>query len=111
MLTDGPGEIDVELLERDADDTSGSAHWLAKYTFSETGRPVVNDIHATFTFRDGLIVEHHDDFNFYAWSRQALGPTGLLLGWTPIVRAAVRKKAAGLLDKYTSSPTSPGGPR
>lgn len=101
MLIDAPGEVRVELLEHDADDTTGSAHWVARYTFSETGRPVVNDIRASFTFKDGLIVEHHDKFDFYAWSRQALGPTGLLLGWTPIVKSAVRKKAAGLLAKYT----------
>lgn len=101
MLTDAPGEVRVELLEHEADDTTGSAHWVARYPFSETGRPVVNDIRASFTFKDGLIVEHHDKFDFYAWSRQALGPTGLLLGWTPIVKSAVRKKAAGLLAKYT----------
>ncbi|CAN5415080.1 nuclear transport factor 2 family protein [soil metagenome] len=101
MLTEGPGEVRVELLEHQADDLTGSAHWLAKYTFSETGRPVVNDIRAAFVFKDGLIVDHHDDFSFYAWSRQALGPTGLLLGWTPIVKSAVRKKAAGMLAKYT----------
>ncbi len=104
MLTEGPGDVQVELLEHEAGDTTGSAHWLAKYTFSETGRPVVNDIRATFTFKDGLIVEHHDDFDFYAWSRQALGPVGLLLGWTPLVKSTVRKKAAGLLNKYTSKP-------
>jgi len=104
MLTEGPGDVRVELLEHGAGDTTGSAHWLAKYTFSETGRPVVNDIRTTFTFKDGLIVEHHDDFDFYAWSRQALGPVGLLLGWTPLVKSTVRKKAAGLLNKYTSKP-------
>jgi ketosteroid isomerase-like protein len=103
MLTEGPGEVRVELLEHDADDTTGSAHWVAKYTFSETGRPVVNDIRAKFKFKDGLIIEHRDDFNFYAWSRQALGPAGLLVGWTPIVKSVVRKKAAGLLRKYTST--------
>jgi len=103
MLTEGPGEVRVELLEHDADDTTGSAHWVAKYTFSETGRPVVNDIRAKFKFKDGLIVEHRDDFNFYAWSRQALGPAGLLVGWTPIVKSVVRKKAAGLLRKYMST--------
>jgi len=103
MLTEGPGDVRVELLEHEADDTTGSAHWKAHYNFSETGRPVINDIRATFTFKDGLIVEHRDDFNFYSWSRQALGTPGLLLGWTPIVKGAVRKKAAGLLQKYEAA--------
>ncbi len=103
MLTEGPGEVKVELLEHAADDTRGTAHWKAHYNFSETGRPVINDIHATFTFKDRLIADHRDDFDFYAWSKQALGAPGLLLGWTPIVKSAVRKKAAGLLAKYTKT--------
>ncbi len=100
MLTEGPGELRIELLEHDADDERGTAHWKAHYTFSETGRPVVNDIDAGFRFAGGLIVEHHDQFSFYAWSRQALGPVGLLLGWTPIVRSKVRSTAGGLLADY-----------
>lgn len=99
MLTKGPGKVEVELLEHHADDKRGDAHWRAHYTFSETGRPVVNDIRASFRFSDGLIVEHHDTFDFYAWARQALGPVGLLLGWTPIVRSAVRRRAAAMLEK------------
>ena len=91
MLTGTPGELRIELLEHQADEERGSAHWRAHYTFSETGRPVVNDIHASFRFEDGLIVEHRDEFSFHRWARQALGPVGLLLGWTPLVRSAVRR--------------------
>jgi len=103
MLTGAPGDLRIELLEHDADEASGSAHWRAHYVFSDTGRPVVNDIHASFRFKDGLIAEHRDEFSFYGWARQALGPTGLLLGWTPIVRSAVRKKAGGKLDEFTGA--------
>lgn len=104
MLTAGPGELRIELLEHEADETQGSAHWRAHYTFTETGRPVVNDIQARFRFADGLIVEHRDEFSFHRWARQALGPVGLLLGWTPIVRAAVRRKAAARLEDFTGTP-------
>ena len=100
MLTDTPGDLRIELLEHEAGDSSGTAHWRAHYTFTQTGRPVVNDIHAAFRFKDGLIVEHRDDFSFYRWARQALGPTGQLLGWTPFVRSAVRRKAAARLDEF-----------
>lgn len=100
MLTAVPADLRVELLEHDADATRGSAHWRASYTFSETGRPVVNDIRASFRFADGQIVEHHDMFSFPRWARQALGPVGLLLGWTPLVRSAVRKKAAAQLERF-----------
>jgi ketosteroid isomerase-like protein len=78
---------------------TGSAHWEAWYTYSATGRPVHNVIDATFTFRDGLIARHIDRFDLYAWARQALGVRGLLLGWTPMVRAAIRRGAAQALAR------------
>jgi hypothetical protein len=44
--------------------------------------------------------EHVDDFDFYRWARQALGPSGLLLGWTPLLRSAVRRRARAGLDEF-----------
>ncbi|WP_424492337.1 nuclear transport factor 2 family protein, partial [Pseudomonas viridiflava] len=76
-----------------ADERSGGAHWVATYLFSQTGNIVINDIQARFVFRDGKIYEHHDHFDLCRWSRQALGFKGLLLGWTPLVRNAVRAQA------------------
>jgi ketosteroid isomerase-like protein len=104
MLTAAPGEVRIELLEHEADETSGTAHWRAHYNFSQTGRPVVNDVQAGFRFKEGLIADHHDDFDFYRWSRQALGPVGLLLGWTPLVRSKVRRMAAGRLAQFSRTP-------
>ncbi len=79
------------------DRNSGSATWDAWYTFSKTGRPVHNRINATFTFKDGLIHSHQDHFDFWRWSRQALGISGLLLGWTPLLKRKVQGMArAGL---------------
>ena len=78
----------------DADDRQGKAHWVATYTFSQTGNTVVNDIHASFEFRDGKIVRHTDRFDLWKWARQALGLKGVLLGWTPIVRNAIQAQAA-----------------
>lgn len=98
MLTARSEDLRVELAEHEADDTQGSAHWIARYTYE--GRPVVNDIRATFRFRDGRIAEHHDVFSFPRWARQALGPAGVLLGWTPLLRGAVRKKARAGLDAF-----------
>ena len=59
-----------------------------------------NVIEARFEFAKGQIVRHVDDFSFYNWSSQALGTKGLLLGWTPFVRAAVRKRAATGLAQF-----------
>jgi ketosteroid isomerase-like protein len=101
MLTGRSDDLRVELLEHDADELgTGSAHWHATYTFTQTGRPVVNDVHARFRFADGLIAEHTDDFSFHRWSRQALGTPGLLLGWTPLLRRATQRKARESLDQY-----------
>ena len=100
MLTERGTDLRVELLEHSAEGDGGSAHWRAHYTFTETGRSVVNDVRATLRLGDGLIADHVDDFDFHRWSRQALGPSGLLLGWTPLLRSAVRRKARAGLDEF-----------
>lgn len=81
--------------------TQNSAHWEAHYRFSATGRMVHNIIDASFEFApDGLIRRHRDRFDFYRWSRQALGLPGLLLGWTPMLRGGIQRKAAQNLAAY-----------
>jgi ketosteroid isomerase-like protein len=100
MLTERATDLRLELLEREANGNRGSAHWRAHYTFSQTGRPVVNDVRASFRFAGGQIVEHRDEFDFHRWARQALGPVGLLLGWTPLLQASVRRRARAGLEEY-----------
>jgi ketosteroid isomerase-like protein len=100
MLTGRADDLRVELLEHAADDESGTARWRAHYTFTQTGRPVVNDVRATFRFADGQIVEHRDQFDFFRWARQAFGPLGLVLGWTPLLKAAVRRRARAGLEQF-----------
>jgi ketosteroid isomerase-like protein len=100
MLTERSDDLSVDLMEHGADGDRGWGRWIATYTFTQTGRPVRNDVWASMRFRDGLIAEHRDEFNLYRWSRQALGPPGLLLGWTPIVRGAVRRRAREGLDEF-----------
>jgi ketosteroid isomerase-like protein len=102
MLTGRADDLRVELAEHSANDDTGNAHWIAHYTF-QTGRAVVNDIHATFRFENGLIAEHRDSFSFYRWTRQALGPTGLLLGWSPMVQGKVRGQARAGLDEFIAA--------
>lgn len=104
MLCGRAQDLKVEFRDVQASDTEGSAHWDAYYTFATTGRKVVNRIDAKFKFENGLIKEHRDTFDFWAWSRQALGPTGLLLGWSPLVQNKVRRTAAAGLDKFMSKP-------
>mgnify|MGYP000355230147 CR=1 FL=1 len=100
MLCEQGKDLKVEASNMTADAIAGSAHWEAYYTFSATGKSVHNIIDAKFKFRDGLIVEHIDSFDFWRWSRMALGVPGVLLGWTPLIRNKVRSTARGRLEAY-----------
>ena len=56
-------------------------------------------VSSEFELREGLIVRQRNHFDFWRWSRQALGPAGMFLGWTPLLRAKVRAKAARSLER------------
>jgi ketosteroid isomerase-like protein len=99
-------DLTLDFSGISADATSGRAHWDARYTFSATGRKVLNRIDARFEFRDGLIVRHVDRFDFWRWSRQALGAPGWLLGWSGFLRGKVRQRAAASLAAFVrNNPT------
>ena len=84
--------------------TERSAHWEPTYRFSATGRTVHNVIDAEFEFNAaGLIARQRDRFDFWRWSRQALGTPGLLLGWSPFLRNKVRAQAAKNLERFIAS--------
>jgi len=96
MLTGQTDDLKVELAAHSADGDVGEARWIAHYTFTSTGRPVTNDVRARFHFRDGAIVDHVDTFSFWRWARQALGPTGWILGLPPLSRLVRRRARRGL---------------
>jgi hypothetical protein len=104
MLTGRATDLEVELHEHDAREEHGSAHWIARYTFS-TGRPVVNDIQARFDFADGLIADHVDDWDFRRWAGQALGPKGQLVALLPPLRSRARAEALDQLATYRREET------
>ena len=94
MLCGRAADLRIEVSGVRADDSGGQAHWEAYYTFSATGRRVHNVIDARFEFRGDKIARHRDHFDFWRWSRQALGLPGILLGWSPLLRGKVRATAA-----------------
>ena len=100
MLTGRAADLVVTFRDVEADERAGRAHWEATYTFSATGRKVHNVIDATFDFEGGLVTRHADVFDFWRWSRMALGAPGLLLGWTPILSNKVRAQANRGLDAF-----------
>jgi len=93
MLISAGKDLRIEFSEVKADEKTGSAHWEAWYTFSKTGRKVHNIIEAEFEFKDGLIYRHRDHFDFWRWSRQALGLAGWLLGWSGFLKSKVSSSA------------------
>jgi ketosteroid isomerase-like protein len=98
--TRGMDAWSLEFSGVSADAAQGKAHWEAHYRFSATGRLVHNVIDAQVSFRDGLIIGHRDRFDFWSWSRQALGTAGWLLGWTPLLRRKVKAQAAANLKAF-----------
>lgn len=100
MLASRATDIAVEASDIVADAQTGSARWIARYTFSGTGRKVENRIEAKFRFAEGLIVDHRDRFDLWRWAAQALGPVGLLLGWSPPVQNKIRRQAAEGLRRF-----------
>ena len=104
MLCARGRDLQIEFRDVSAEGEHGRAHWDAAYTFSGTGRKVLNRIDAAFRFRDGLIVRHQDSFDFYRWSRQALGLPGLLLGWSSLLQSKVKDQAAQSLDAFMAEP-------
>ncbi|PJJ53168.1 nuclear transport factor 2 family protein [Hymenobacter chitinivorans] len=103
MLIERGKDMQLTYNHIQADDQQGRAVWDAHYSFSQTKRRVHNHINARFTFKDGKILTHHDQFNFWRWSRQALGPIGWLLGWTSFLQSKVRKSAAEGLQQFKVS--------
>lgn len=103
MLIQRGKDLELTYSGVRAGDTEASARWEATYTFGKTGRKVHNVIDASFRLRDGKIVEHTDRFDMWRWTRMALGPTGLLLGWTPMVKGKVRATAASQLAAFMAS--------
>lgn len=100
LIERSKGNLEIVFCEVKADEKSGSAKWTATYIFSKTNRKVVNAIHAKFEFKDGLIIRHTDSFDLWKWSAQALGFSGLLLGWTGFMQQKIRTQALQSLRTY-----------
>ena len=86
----------IQLL----DEEYATCNWTAKYTFSASGRKVVNNVKAHMRIQDGKITEHSDLFDIWKWSRQALGVSGWLFGWTGFYKRTIRARARKRLENW-----------
>ncbi|MGN6647484.1 MAG: nuclear transport factor 2 family protein [Cytophaga sp.] len=90
--------IDYQNISADAD--KGKAHWKAEYVFSKTNRKVINNVLATFEFKDGKIYKHKDSFDLHAWAKQALGFKAMLLSALGILQPSIQRKSRAALKAY-----------
>jgi ketosteroid isomerase-like protein len=82
------------------DEEYSTCDWVASYTFSKTGKKVVNKIKANMRFEDGKIAEHSDAFSLHQWSSQALGFMGWLLGWNRFFQRKIQNGARKNLIRF-----------
>jgi len=102
LIKRSKGNLTIEFHSIEENDDVISCIWEAKYTFSKTNRPVHNVIKTKMTIEDGLIIIHEDRFDFWKWTRMALGQTGTFLGWTPFLKNKVRNQAQTSLQQFIS---------
>ena len=100
MFCTKSNDLVIEYKNVKSNHNHGSAEWIAKYTFSRTGKTVTNTIYSSFIFENGKIIKQVDKFNFYKWSRQALGFTGSILGWSKLLKNKIRKGAIKSLAAF-----------
>jgi len=93
LIEKSNNNLHIEFSDVKAEAANGSARWIATYNFSKTNRKVINVINAQFEFKDGLIIQHTDYFNIWKWTRQALGLTGLMFGWTGYLQDKIQQQA------------------
>jgi hypothetical protein len=65
-------------------------------------RPVINEVAASFIVKDGLIINHQDDFDFGRWSTQALEISGLIFEWSAFLKKKVQSEILNALNTFNS---------
>lgn len=100
LVQRGGATLKINYDDIYADEKTGTAKWEATYLFSKTKRQVTNKIKATFTFQDGKIIQHQDQFSFWKWAGMALGVPGYLLGWSTFLKNKVSNESLKALKKF-----------
>ena len=107
MLTSRSSDLEISFVLQEEDDAQAVVRWTARYTFSATGRKVENRVVSRLRVRDGRVVAQRDEFDFYGWARQALGPIGLAIGWSGFFQRAFQRKARAALRAYLAGERAP----
>ena len=86
-------------------DTSATVDWEAHYTYSTTGRKVVNNVRLVLQIENGLIFKQIDTFDLSKWTGQALPPVvAQLFAWFPdlTIRKLAKKTLNGYIEKQAA---------
>lgn len=100
MLCRNAKDFSLHFDKIEIDGEYGTCNWMANYTFSKTGRRVINSVKAHMRIENGKITEHTDEYDIYKWSRQALGLAGWLLGWSGYLKNKIRYEAKIKLKNF-----------
>ncbi|NBP67625.1 MAG: nuclear transport factor 2 family protein [Cytophagia bacterium] len=100
MLLSRSKDIHITFSDISADTQTGKAKWVATYTFTKTGRVVVNKVNASFEFADGKITRHTDSFDMNAWLKMAFGWKGNLFAYIPFLKNKFKQTVKKTLLDY-----------
>ncbi len=101
LLSQKKSDIKISFNSIEATTENGKANWVAEYYYGK--RKVVNNISANFKFKDGKIIEHIDTFDLWKWTKQAMGTTGYLMGWSSFMKNKIQKTVNKRLDKFMAN--------
>lgn len=100
LLANEESDLNVSFKILEHTPNTGKVNWVATYYFGPQKRKVINNITANLTIKDGKIIKHLDHFSLWKWTQQALGFSGLFLGWSPFMKKKIQQRTNRLLDKF-----------
>lgn len=103
LLGNKKSKSKVSFNNIQADNSSGSASWIANYNYGPKSRKVTNHVNAKFEFKNGKISKHTDDFNLWKWTQQAMGASGYLLGWSSFMKNKIQEETGKKLNAFTNN--------
>ena len=100
LLSSKQAQLKISYTIIDYSDTQVKVNWIADYYFGPKKRKVKNNVIADLTFQDGKVIKHTDSFDLWKWSRQALGISGFLPGWSGFLKRKIQERTNKRLINY-----------
>jgi ketosteroid isomerase-like protein len=107
LLSQKKANLTISFDRIDVSSNTGKAHWTAEYLYGKSKRKVTNIVRAEFKFKEGKIIEHIDTFDLWKWTKQAMGITGYLMGWTPFMKTKIQATTNKRLNDFMKNKANP----